>query len=890
MTSVHNNENSTPKRPHFVTIVADDWGYFDRGSAGNKNVSTPRIDEFFSSGVTLQRYYGYKYCSPSRRSFVTGRIPIHLGEANQLEDGIDLRMTTLAEKLYPAGYKSILIGKTHWGVATTRHLPFYRGWYEHIGYLGGGEAYSSGHECVDERCNCDTYSSQLDFWHNDKPAQRNLIGHYSTTLYTDLAVDIIHNFSTTFTPTSERLWLHLNYQAVHQPQTSPPGTPLHDNNTDLVFYEVLTAMDSGIGAVMDALKSTKIWNDCLIILVSDNGAAVGNNFPLRGGKYKPFEGGVRLSAAISGGVLPSSLVGSNFKGMVHVSDFYPTFCGLAGVDPSDSPPKDASPKEWFWPVDGHDIWSYLTGINETNPREGAPLVISSPYTSGPGGGAMIIDNFKLVVNAHNDGWDQPCLYDLNLDLGEVHNLASSMPEKLKEMNATYTELVYNMRQVVPLNFTEDNGWVCDGKEGYNEIQADILDIETDCQCKSRPSPQCYRGHGHTIKIFRNISTVIGCCEACSQEPSCSTYSLESKNGEEMCFLLEDGVRIADALLIIVAIVQIFDSCCPNMTSREKSSSTPYNGIDIATALGLALAAGCGLYFYTSLSYRRNLVLFPPERRKQLRGRIFLITGSNSGIGLAAAGEIAARGGTVLLGSRTLEKAKAAKCDILSRFSNDDEARNVEPRVLPVCIGLNLESKPSVEAFAKEVAGMTSKLHVLINNAGEVIGSEKQGIEMSWSKPCNLTMSANYLGPALLTKRLLPLLEQSSKEFGEPSRIVNVSSRLEKNGKILSWMENPEKRDPRGPMSEYSTSKQAQICHVMSLADSYHHNTIGAYVVTPGMVNTKLGRYHWLFALSAPIRYLLLPTPEHGAKSVVFASIDRSLDGTSGAYFGAKDQK
>ena len=210
---------------------------------------------------------------------------------------------------------------------------------------------------------------------------------------------------------------------------------------------------------------------------------------------------------------------------------------------------------------------------------------------------MVIDNFKLVVNAHNDGWDQrkcrcacysllyglslttsdaniapddkkgspglpgnstcltsffardciicsiekPCLYDLEQDLGEVHNLAESMQSKLKEMNDTYTTLVYNMRQVVPLNFTDDKGWTCDGKEdpGFAS-RADT------CSCQSQPSSQCYRGHGHTIRILKGLNAS-SCCAACAQEPSCFTYSLSSRDYEKDCFLLDAGAKTSSGM-------------------------------------------------------------------------------------------------------------------------------------------------------------------------------------------------------------------------------------------------------------------------------------------------------------------------------------------------------
>eukprot|EP01047_Picozoa_sp_COSAG01_P020561 COSAG01_NODE_1173_length_11400_cov_2.767366_2_plen_359_part_00 len=232
---------------HIVSILSDDLGYHDRSSAGNPDVSTPHLDYLFKTGVSLQRYYAYKYCSPTRRAFVTGRWPLHLGELNQKADGIDLRMTTLAQKLSQAGYYNVLVGKTHWGVATTHHLPAYRGWHEHTGYLGGGEAYWSGHECLNESTNCQLFSREVDFWKDRAPAPESLLGQYSTTLFTQLALAALRNASGG-RPAGRPLWLHLNYQAVHNPQTTPPGQPNCGNlsaSSKLVFRQVLEKMDEG---------------------------------------------------------------------------------------------------------------------------------------------------------------------------------------------------------------------------------------------------------------------------------------------------------------------------------------------------------------------------------------------------------------------------------------------------------------------------------------------------------------------------------------------------------------------------------------------------------------------------------------------------------------------
>merc|ERR1711871_981678 len=67
-----------------------------------------------------------------------------------------------------------------------------------------------------------------------------------------------------------------------------------------------------------------------------NGEAGANNWPLRGGKYAMFEGGIRVNAFVSGGFIPDLMRGSKLEGIVHVADWYGTLCALADVDPHDS--------------------------------------------------------------------------------------------------------------------------------------------------------------------------------------------------------------------------------------------------------------------------------------------------------------------------------------------------------------------------------------------------------------------------------------------------------------------------------------------------------------------------------------------------------------------------
>ena len=84
---------------------------------------------------TAPRTDTYKYCSPTRRSFLTGRLPIHMtgAQANPCTNWLPLEFTILPQKLLKAGFESHVIGKGHWGYQTMDHLPVNRGFKSHVG-------------------------------------------------------------------------------------------------------------------------------------------------------------------------------------------------------------------------------------------------------------------------------------------------------------------------------------------------------------------------------------------------------------------------------------------------------------------------------------------------------------------------------------------------------------------------------------------------------------------------------------------------------------------------------------------------------------------------------------------------------------------------------------
>ena len=94
-----------------VTIVIDDLGHYDT-AVYNPNSPTPALKALADGGVRLGRHYTYKFCSPTRRSFLSGRLPVHMtsAQAQPCTNWLPLEMEILPQKLKKAGFHSHIIG------------------------------------------------------------------------------------------------------------------------------------------------------------------------------------------------------------------------------------------------------------------------------------------------------------------------------------------------------------------------------------------------------------------------------------------------------------------------------------------------------------------------------------------------------------------------------------------------------------------------------------------------------------------------------------------------------------------------------------------------------------------------------------------------------------
>jgi arylsulfatase B len=375
--------NTRAPPPHIVTVLVDDWGWRDGPSAirpGN-GLLTPTMNTLLSEGINLDRMYAYRYCSPTRSSLLSGRLPIHVNQLNlknnQRGGGINANMTTIANKLTSAGYFCAAVGKWHCGMTHPSLVPGRRGFAYSLGYLAGSEDhfqhFNQPTGCAGES----GHTPLIDMFQTNAPvlnAHKLYAGLYNGFLFGNTAVELIRNASVKTKP----LFLYLAFANCHHPMQAPPQwlnlySAIPDappaNLRRKTYQAMTTFVDAALANVTQALKEGEMWANTLLIVVGDNGGPsltdldTSNNFPLRGGKYSLFDGGNRVNAFVSGGVIPSAMHGTTIDALIHVADLYATFCHLAGVSAAER--HDAVDEEGrlLPPVESVNLWPLLSGTN-----------------------------------------------------------------------------------------------------------------------------------------------------------------------------------------------------------------------------------------------------------------------------------------------------------------------------------------------------------------------------------------------------------------------------------------------------------------------------------------------------------------------------------------------
>ena len=256
----------------------------------------------------------------------------------------------------------------------------------------------------------------------------------------------------------------------------------------------------------------------------------------------------------------------------------------------------------------------------------------------------------------------------------------------------------------------------------------------------------------------------------------------------------------------------------------------------------------------------------------MKGRICLVTGANTGIGLETARELANRGATVIMTSRDMERGAAALDDV--RGSTGSDAVEL--------LQLDLASLTSIRTAAATFLRRYERLHVLVNNAGLILGDRREteeGFEM--------TFGVNHLGTFLFTTLLLEAIKASA-----PARIVNLASDAHRGSSGLSF-DDLQRNNGYSGFKVYADSKLANILFTRELSRRLEGSGVTANAVHPGVVRTSFGAdgdAGWLLNSFYSVARWFVRTPLQGAQTSLYVATAEELAEVSGQYFANCKQK
>jgi retinol dehydrogenase 12 len=251
----------------------------------------------------------------------------------------------------------------------------------------------------------------------------------------------------------------------------------------------------------------------------------------------------------------------------------------------------------------------------------------------------------------------------------------------------------------------------------------------------------------------------------------------------------------------------------------------------------------------------------------LAGRTFLVTGGNTGIGLAAARDFARRGGRVYLACRSRDKGEAAAASIAAETGRD-AARFLE---------LDLADLSSVRRCAAEFLALGQELHVLLNNAGVAgqRGLTRDGFE--------LTFGVSHLGHFVLTTALLDGLAGNA-----PARVVTVSSDAHYQAKGIDFGALRRRTRSITGLPEYAVAKLCNVLFTQELARRTAGRGITTYALHPGVIASDIWR-----RVPWPIRPLLtrrMASTEEGARTPVYCATSPDVAAATGRFYDSSRER
>ncbi|MCC9602929.1 sulfatase [Stieleria sp. JC731] len=428
-------------KPNVVLILMDDMGAHDLSGEGSTFYQSPNIDSIAAEGLRFKNGYATCcVCSPSRASIQLGTFPARNGITDWIGAKSGLEWTrpnrvlpaeyehrlpdedvTIAEAFREAGYGTFFAGKWHLGDKGS--------WPDDHGY----DENKGGH---------DRGSPPGGFFspYKNPVLEDGPPGESLPIRLAEETADYIRRHQ------DQPFFAMLSFYSVHAPvQTTKPlwqkyrelapelpegqerfkvdrTLPVRQVQDHPVYAGMVETVDDAVGVVLETLEELELAENTIVVFTSDNGgvssgdAYATSNLPLRGGKGRQWEGGIREPLYIR---FPAAIkAGSEDATPVTGADLYPTLLDLCGLP--------LKPQQH---VDGVSLKPIIEGgsIDER------PLYWHYPHYGNQGGepNAIIqLQRWKLI-HYFEDGRNE--LYDLDNDAGETSDLSLSNPAKTQQL-------------------------------------------------------------------------------------------------------------------------------------------------------------------------------------------------------------------------------------------------------------------------------------------------------------------------------------------------------------------------------------------------------------------------------------------------------------------------
>lgn len=461
--------------PNIIVFLVDDMGVMDtsvpfltdtEGNVLRQPLNdwyrTPYMERLANSGTRFSTFYAQSVSSPSRTSIMTGqnaarhqttnwinaetnnRTPY--GPADWNWEGLTSHHTTYPLMLQQAGYRTIHVGKAHFGrLKSEGEDP------TNLGFDVNIAGSSIGHP--------GSYHGENGYgWIKGqrKRAVPDLEQYHGTnTFLTDaLTLEAIKEISKAVT-NRQPFYLNLAHYAVHSPFETDQRFIANYEDSDKpqqakAFATLIEGMDKSLGDILDKLEELGIAENTIILFLGDNGgdaplgdsADHGSSAPLRGRKGSEYEGGVRVPF-IAAWARPDSNnlfqqaypIASNAvqTQMATVMDIFPTVLSVAGI----KPPKGCT-------LDGSDLKLLLQGKRDKKHRN--DFLMHFPHEHrGSYFTTYREGEWKLIYYYHPETPDRPLckLYNLSDDPFEYNDLATTNPAQVKTL---FKKMVARLKQ------------------------------------------------------------------------------------------------------------------------------------------------------------------------------------------------------------------------------------------------------------------------------------------------------------------------------------------------------------------------------------------------------------------------------------------------------------